>query len=477
MVLVAWAAMSTAKLVNYSHSRYIPVTGGTAVVWNETRNLRHSTNLTEYDRLVRETAETTKLFPQSHMRKILEADVNHMSTLLVTLGVHHRHARSLDVIGRALKVIAGTPDAEDLRQIRLTENELIRENNRQIVINTHTQKQINALTLTVNEILKAQKAIQIDTSHLYETLLARNRMLTLEIENLIMAITLATANIINPVIINDGDLEVILSKDSTGISVTSILSVSKTKILANNQEIHFIITLPKPKLICKKVLIFPVAHAGVTLQIKENVVADCDGMIVPIVSCEGPSRMSFCEESTSNTCAQELHAGKTAHCNTQPNHLAVVTLVDDGILVLNDSPARVTIDDGPENTITGTYLVTFDRFAYVNGTRFTNINGIVKMIPGSASVPALDVVEHQKVLSLPFLHQLSEDNLRRIDELQSQVTIGPLITLSSCLMLCGVVSVVAWVIWRKKKKAQRESVQEVLRSLKMTEDAHVLGGE
>lgn len=92
---------------------------GDALVWNEYNYLRHSTNLTEFMRMTDETANMTDLFPQSHMRKLLETDNGHVRTLLAAISVHHRMARSLDFLGSALKFI--TPDADDFHQIRMTE--------------------------------------------------------------------------------------------------------------------------------------------------------------------------------------------------------------------------------------------------------------------------------------------------------------------------------------------------------------------
>ena len=86
------------------------------------------------------------------MRKLLDMDIEHIRILLSVLKVHHRMARSLDFLGSALKVIAGTPDVTDLEKVKLSESKLVDANNRQIVINLEIQKQINKLKDTINEI-------------------------------------------------------------------------------------------------------------------------------------------------------------------------------------------------------------------------------------------------------------------------------------------------------------------------------------
>jgi len=47
------------------------------------------------------------------MRQVLKTDVQHIATLITSLIVHHRQARSINMIGSALKAIVGTPDFDD----------------------------------------------------------------------------------------------------------------------------------------------------------------------------------------------------------------------------------------------------------------------------------------------------------------------------------------------------------------------------
>jgi len=128
------------------------------------------------------------------MRKLLEVDTDHLRTLLSVLNVHHRIVRSLDFLGTALKV-------------EITEAQLVESNSRQIIINSDTQKHINRLTDTINKIINARKNDLVDTPHLFEAQLASNRMLFTEIQNLILTITLAKSNIVNPTILDDADLK------------------------------------------------------------------------------------------------------------------------------------------------------------------------------------------------------------------------------------------------------------------------------
>ena len=54
---------------------------GKVLVWEQRDYLRHSSNLTEFASMLDETAELAELFPQSHMRKLLDVDIEHIKNL------------------------------------------------------------------------------------------------------------------------------------------------------------------------------------------------------------------------------------------------------------------------------------------------------------------------------------------------------------------------------------------------------------
>jgi len=131
----------SAHITNYLQARYI-------LLWEELAYVTHSANLSEYMRvitiiIITETSSMCEMFPQSHMRKLLEVDTSLLLDTLDSLRVHHRIARSLDFLGSMLKVVAGTPDAGDLERVKFTEWYLTQSNNRQIKINTRIQSRIN----------------------------------------------------------------------------------------------------------------------------------------------------------------------------------------------------------------------------------------------------------------------------------------------------------------------------------------------
>lgn len=85
----------------------------------------------------------------------------------------------------------------------------------------------------------------------------------------------------------------------------------------------------------------------------------CESNILALTECISTIQDTFCKLAHHDTCARSLHAGGTTHCNTQPSHLKVITLIDEGVMIVNESPARISTDDGPELLTNGTHLVTF----------------------------------------------------------------------------------------------------------------------
>jgi len=87
------------------------------------------------------------------------------------------------------------------------------------------------------------------------------------------------------------------------------MGVSKIKIFQSNMFIHVIVQYPKAKSICKKVLLFPVAHYHNRLQLEGNIVAECNDGSLAVSDCASTDLATFCNRALHDTCAGQLHAG------------------------------------------------------------------------------------------------------------------------------------------------------------------------
>lgn len=457
--------------MDYSNSNYIPIMDGEVIIWQDFNYLRHTTNLTMYSEIADETQHLTKHFPLSHMLKILESDVTRIRAILASFDIHHRHTRSINILGTALKVVAGTPDFDDFENVKFKLHEIIESENRQILVNTKTQDQINKITEAVNAIIKNSKDQQIDTGHLYETLLARNRIMVSELETLMLSITLAKIGIINPVILDSEDLTKFVNVHSTNTTVSDIMEVSFIKVLLDNNFLHFIIKYPKPRIECKKVSLFPVQHNGTILHLdKDNTVADCGNKIIAIGNCSATLTTTFCKELLYPTCAQQLHSGGIAQCDTQPSHLSPLVVIDDGIIIINDDSAVIKTNETSIKTVTGTYLITFDDEIQVNGSIYKNLKRNLKKIPSSASMATLNITGHQEILSLPYLQKLGIKNLQYIGEVENKLIIAPTISTVVIIVILLIYCLISKLRQTQMKKRQSNAIQVTIDSFKRTED-------
>lgn len=136
----------------------------------------------------------------------------------------------MNALGTVLKYITGTPDHADLDRLTNTAEQLIDSQDRQFTINTEVQKEINSLTITVNNIQKAAKQKEIDTVHLYEMLLARNRAIITELDNIVTSITFAKIGLLNPILLDSNEIK-IENEHFMNLTVADIITVANIKIL------------------------------------------------------------------------------------------------------------------------------------------------------------------------------------------------------------------------------------------------------
>lgn len=185
----------------------------------------------------------------------------------------------------------------------------------------------------------------VDTPHLYDALLARNRMLFTKIQNLILTITLAKSNIVNPTILDHADLKSLVEQDTP---IVSLIEAYRIRVLQSANIVQILIAYPRVKFRCKKVAVYPVPHQHIILRLDEETLAECEDDTFAVTGCTDITHHTFCERCRRDSCVRSLPAGNSAQCHTQPSHLQTITPVDDGVVIINEAAARVSTDGGPE---------------------------------------------------------------------------------------------------------------------------------
>jgi len=204
-----------------------------------------------------------------------------------------------------------------------------------------------------------------------------------------------------------------------------IILVSSISAFQNSEILHFLIKFPSPKFICKKITVYPVQHQKKILDFENgNLVAECPKRNLNIDFCNTTVGATFCRELQNGTCAQQIVSGAFAHSSTLPGHLDSVTIVDHGTLIVNDANMTITDDQGRDQQISRTYLVTYSNKVALNGTWFIIQLGSSIGKPDVSAMAIVNITAHQNRLSLPFLHDLSLSNLHHIGTLREELTLG-----------------------------------------------------
>jgi len=167
-----------------------------------------------------------------------------------------------------------------------------------------------------------------------------------------------------------------------------------------------------------------------------------------------------------------------AHCNTQQSDLHPITYVDEGIIIINDRPALVRVDNGTAIHVKGTHLITFIVSAMVNETVFTNHDMVQKRAPGVANSPVLNISMKHEILSLPYLHRLSEMNLEQIRNFEQDVDgyrLGQ-IALIAGAMFCALICVGLTCQRAIRVKKSTAQLKEVLSKIGSADDGLNLEG-
>lgn len=168
---------------------------------------------------------------------MVQDQTRQIQRLLQVLRVNRRHARSIDFIVSELKFIAGTPDHADLDMLTTKEDMLIRNNNRQSIKNSALLDKINELTERINNLQESfanSNEINGDELIILELLSARNSEAIFFLNQLTLSITLAKANVANPVMLDSAELEYLLEHEMVPVSLKNLLKASSVSVYQEN---------------------------------------------------------------------------------------------------------------------------------------------------------------------------------------------------------------------------------------------------
>lgn len=454
---------TTAKIIDYTDSYFIAITDGKSAIYDDYKSIVHETNLTEYEEIVDENYRLINDLTDQREIQIIRQQTMEIERILDSLKIERRQTRSLDILGSALKFIAGTPDHEDIELIISKQDLLADNNDRQITVNSMFQERINELSTRINALQDRQSTtnkIDEDKLILLEAMTVRNMETIAYLDNLALSIILATKNIINPVILDNLNQEHIFNSALVPLSINNILQSSNISIFQKQDVIYFLIKIPFIKQYCNFLQVNPVIHNNVIVKVSTQHAAKCDGTIIPVSNCMDIGNGKICKK-TNDPCLKQLLNNNSASCPTESaDHVPKVVIISNGMVILNNV-APTLVNEGNNITVKGTLLVTFSKNVTINGTEYQS-SGITghNLQPHPPKKLDLEKTTHDVKISLPYLERLNTVNLDKIGKIRKEILSH------RTLIIALVIFIIILIIFFKTKCAARKipesNIEEII---------------
>lgn len=293
-----------------------------------------------------------------------------------------RRKRRWDTLGSAWKWLAGSPDADDLRLINTTMNELIEQNNQQFIINKMVNERIDDVTKAVNNIIKQQNMENKILIEEYDTITLLLYMDTLnnvleEIQDTILRSKIALPN--NKIITLKEILLIEALLREQGIKLDfpeQALNYVTPKIATKGDMMYYILQTPRlQRLKAEVIQIFPLIVNNTTILHTAQYLVKIGN---DFFQTNNPSE--FIQKlpdlvPLNDECLLPIMKGTESSCNaTRKTNSQVLMITDNKLLINNGFNHLIHSDCGPQNrTLTGNFLITFNNCTLdINGEKFSS---------------------------------------------------------------------------------------------------------
>ncbi|XP_055645603.1 uncharacterized protein LOC129782449 [Toxorhynchites rutilus septentrionalis] len=311
--------------------------------------------------------------------------------------IKSRRQKRWDSIGTAWKWIAGSPDAEDLRLINSSLNDLIDQSNEQLKANHVINERITAITNNINQLIDHHTSLntillkEMDAITLLLSLDATNNILE-EIEDTILRsrVSLPSSKLLTlkeifliESILNEQGITTDFPEDA--------LNYVKPKVASRNDTLLYILEIPKTHGDCQIIKVIP-------LIVNDTVITDAPSYIIKsnkklFTTNEPQKTVQQLHETQpfSDHCVFPIVMGLESHCYvTQSNQTTIQSLPGSKLLIVNVKNQFISSNCGPHNRIlTGNFLLNFEKCSiqienetFVSEEIISNTKQLIGIFPG-----------------------------------------------------------------------------------------------
>lgn len=339
------------RITDLTNKKYVLTETDSVYLYENTTYLYHIANLTKiltpYENIVR------SMYNINDEQQIIINKIEALKTQLIP--THYRARRSLNFLGSILKFVTGTPDHDDLIEIKAGLNQLITNNNQQRKINSQFEKILETLdpesiseTIIINEVYQELKVITNTINF------AKNGNF--------YSGTLSLNNAKEIIANEEFDLPIIHILEHSVIDVclfqNSVITIYKYPIIRNK---------------CKLFNVNPLAYKHGKLIMDRNI-AQCNNKYKRVTKCKNNVGINICKTINEDNCTTPLLENRKAKCNIiQENNLPLLVLDHGNIITDGEHEWNGQKIHGPK-------LIQFNSTTDIDGKTFHNHQQEIKNV-------------------------------------------------------------------------------------------------
>lgn len=338
----------------------------------QTGNIRiiHPINLTDLEitinqltNLVYSKGKNNNVLNQIGKHKIREL----YSNFLQIKPIPYKRSKRWDLIGTTWKWIAGSPDAQDLRIIDKSLNELVDENNHQIQINRQIGNSISELTFAINQIIENQHINQIvlDEIDVITTILNIDTINKILI-NIQEAILFSKMHVTNTKILSSKEIfliRTILNNQGVQTEIPEeALNLITPKIATSANTLLYILHVPELEPEESTITrIYPANHNNTIIKEYPAFIIKQGKKLFTTSTPENYVQLSSHIKEFNDSCVYPLIMGNIPQCIMERNEETTSKLISNNkIFITNAKNNELRSDCGPNNRhLSGNFVISF----------------------------------------------------------------------------------------------------------------------
>lgn len=424
--------------MDYSKSKTITLTTGTAKLQTGTLKLIHVIDLKSYEKTLQELDLKIKnLVDENHpMHPFLSHEITGITSLLNRLKPKTKQKRSLNFLGSAWKWIAGSPDHDDFLILKAKINDILGNNNRQVIINKSIIERINNITDITNKIIDIYKTNDESKNILITNIKYKLDLIKEEIVNVDYALHWAKAGVVNSFILSNNEINLVkelFEKNNVPyLNLEDAIDFAEIKIASSNSTLLYIISIPNTELeSCNSILMKPIKRGNFIVKIPFENYLQCEDKIYGIKEkCLTNNKVTICNNKqvvdlSNSNCIPNLLRSRPSNCTEIDNqHVPTVEDISPGTLLLNQYNGTILIDNETMD-LTGTFIIQYHNVTLTIDKQLYISKEVSSTKPLPAVVqPDSSLRTYEEILTLEAMKQLHLKNTEHIGRIKEESRIG-----------------------------------------------------